>query len=312
MVSPDSPARAEKRRRTDRVIAACDLCKKRKVKCDGEKPCAYCQRKNRASTCSFSTPTVRGQVHSASHTPVTHDNTQDRPSPPRRRSHNDLVQPPASLSPTVNRDDHQDDTAVPLEGRILQDAQGKTIFIGDCAPVSFLQTVRHLITSEVDHDGVSAQATRDSIIEAARPGSFHRQHCPPVNPHQIDALIEEYMAATSGLVDLFCYDDLIKEMHNWAIEIRHTSDDPAAAVFYLVLAIGSQESSERNAEAWSEHARDCLTRHICGNMNVSIVQGYTLLAIFMLRAFQPNGAYLYFCKQTIHFIPNSLRGLARA
>lgn len=300
MVStPETPARPEKRRRADRVAAACDLCRKRKVKCDGEQPCSYCNRKNRASTCSFSVSTARGQVHSASHTPANHENAQDRPSPPRRRSHNDLVQTQISLSPTASRDDHQEDTAVPLEGRILRDAQGKTIFIGDCAPVSFLQTIRHLITSEVDPDGVSVQATRDSIIEAARPGSLHVQPCPPVNPHQIEMLIEEYMAATSGLVDLFRHDDLTREIRGWAVGLEQPSDDPAAAVFYLVLAIGAQERSESKAEAWSEHARNCLTRHMCSSMNVSIVQGYTLLAIYMLRAFQPNGAYLYFCEYNL-------------
>jgi hypothetical protein len=31
----DSAARPEKRRKVDRVVAACDLCKRRKVKCDG-------------------------------------------------------------------------------------------------------------------------------------------------------------------------------------------------------------------------------------------------------------------------------------
>lgn len=58
----------EKRRRVDRVPAACDLCKKRKVKCDGEQPCAYCQRKGRAETCIFTAPKVRG-VRSAGDTP---------------------------------------------------------------------------------------------------------------------------------------------------------------------------------------------------------------------------------------------------
>jgi hypothetical protein len=63
--------------------------------------------------------------------------------------------------------DGQEDTAVPLEGRILRDAQGQVIFIGDCAPLSFLQTVRHLIASEVDAEEFPVQASRDSIIGVA-------------------------------------------------------------------------------------------------------------------------------------------------
>jgi hypothetical protein len=34
-MTADNVAHAEKRRRLDRVVAACDLCKRRKVKCDG-------------------------------------------------------------------------------------------------------------------------------------------------------------------------------------------------------------------------------------------------------------------------------------
>ena len=117
----------EKRRRVDRVVAACDLCKKRKVKCDGEQPCAYCQRKGRAETCTFTAPKVRG-ARSAGHTPSgqvpVHANPQTTP---RRRSDDGAAAIGTSLSPTISRDEHPEDTAVPLEGRILRDAQGKVI-----------------------------------------------------------------------------------------------------------------------------------------------------------------------------------------
>jgi hypothetical protein len=187
---------------------------------------------------------------------------------------------------------------VPLEGRILRDAQGKVIFIGDCAPLSFLQTVRYLISSEVDSEGFAIQASRDFMIEVARPELPPAQRQPPfVNIAEIQVLIGEYKAATSGLVDLFDDEDLFKEIKVWTS--GHTAirqDDPAAAVFFLVLAIGVQESDEDQAEAWHNHARDVLLKHMCNSMNVATVQGFTLVAIFMLRAFQPNGAYLYFCK----------------
>jgi hypothetical protein len=184
-----------------------------------------------------------------------------------------------------------------LEGRILRDAQGKVIFIGDCAPLSFLQTVRYLISSEVDSEAFAIQASRDSMIEVARPEVPLGQRQPsPVNLEEIQTLVEEYKAATSGLVDLFEYEELLKEITDWALNHTTHSDDPAAAVFFLVLAIGAQEHDEDKAEAWFDYARDLLLKNMCNSMNVATVQGFTLVAIFMLRAFQPNGAYLYFCK----------------
>ncbi|KAF2853746.1 hypothetical protein T440DRAFT_389770 [Plenodomus tracheiphilus IPT5] len=291
---PDTPPRPEKRRRMDRVIAACDLCKKRKTKCDGEQPCAYCVRKNRADTCSFSTTNTQSQVRSAGNTPHNFIRPRDTNPPQRRRSHDGITEVETSISPTVSRNEHHDDTVVPLEGRILRDAQGKVIFIGDCAPLSFLQTVRHLIASEVDSEGFSTQAVRDSIIEVAPTTTGDNQRSLSVTPSEIHALFDEYLVATSGLVDLFRNDELVRELRLWATDTPSSSEDSGSAVFFLVLSVGAQERSETRAEHWFEQSRDQLVKHMCNNMNVPTVQGFILVAVYMLRAFQPNGAYLYF------------------
>jgi hypothetical protein len=304
MTSQTAPV--EKRRRLDRVTAACDLCKKRKVKCDGEHPCAYCKRKDCADTCTFSGPKTR----SVGNTPNDH-NSNSTPHTDQSRAHSegnthqpggrdglnqDLAQLGTSLSPTTSRDDHHEDTVVPLEGRILHDAQGKSTFIGDCAPLSFLQTVRYLISSEVDPDGFPVPAARDCIIEIARPPAGGRPFDTSVNLHNVPHLVNKYLVATSGLAELFERDNLARELKAWASGITPHSDDAAAAVFFLVLAIGAQETDEARADAWYEHARSALSRNMCSSMNVATVQGFALVAIYMLRAFQPNGAYLYFCK----------------
>ena len=312
-MASDSAGPSEKRRRFDRVAAACDLCKKRKVKCDGEQPCGYCRRKYCADTCVFTAPKTRG-ARSVENTPVESAERRTattRPQTPEERASSEgasrqpvnhrsgAVDVGTSLSPTMSRDDHPDDTVVPLEGRILRDAQGKVIFIGDCAPLSFLQTVRHLIASTVDPEGLPAQSVRDSIIEVARPvSSDHQQHM-PLSFHQIrplvKGLVKGYFVAVSGLVDLFEQNDLLQEVQTWASGSVLHGNDSAAAVFLLVIAIGGQESHEFQAEQWFMLARELLLKHLSNSMNVHTVQGFALVAVYMLRAFQPNGAYLYFC-----------------
>ena len=294
-MATDPSAGLAKRRRLDRVIAACDLCKKRKVKCNGEQPCEYCQRKDRAATCAFTTSRAAGQTRSACHTPHNPDRTRSEITPGQPSSRGGVAQPEPQVSPSVSRNDPNEDTVVPLEGRILRDAQGKVIFIGDCAPLSFLQTVRYLIASEVDPEGFPLQAVRDSLIEVAPLEPVKQQQSLSVTPDKAQSLVEEYAVATSGLVELFQHDELVREIRTWAT-ITSRSESAAVAVFYLVLAIGAQESNEEQAEAWFTHARKLLLLHMTSCMNVSTVQGFTLMAIFMLRAFQPNGAYLYFCK----------------
>lgn len=122
----------------------------------------------------------------------------------------------ASLSRTNSREDHQNDTAVPLEGRILRDAQGKVIFIGDCAPLSFLQTVRHLIASEVDVEGLAVAASRDSIIEVAKTKKADGPTSLIVDVRNVEMLVGEYVVAVSGLADLFEHTQLLHEVKAWA------------------------------------------------------------------------------------------------
>jgi hypothetical protein len=170
------------------------------------------------------------------------------------------------------------------------------IFVGDCAPLSFLQTVRHLLASAVDAGALPAQSSRDSIIEVARPGSADQQQSLSVSMQEVRPLVQQYSVAVSGLVDLFDHNELLSEISSWATGAIAHPHESAAAVFYLVLAVGAQENQEAKAEAWFTYARDILLKHLVNSMNVSTVQGFTLIAVYMLRAFQPNAAYLMFCE----------------
>jgi len=168
----------------------------------------------------------------------------------------------------------------------------------DCAPLSFLQTIRHLISAEVDSDGFAIQATRDAMIENASPELSSGQRPALPRDSMIEALVCSYCVATSGLVDLFGQSpkELAKEISSRS-SITSCSDDAATAVDLLVLAIGWQENGQGDeSEQWFTHSRELLLRHMCRSMNVATAQGFTLVAVYMLRSFQPNGAYLYFCK----------------
>jgi hypothetical protein len=194
----------------------------------------------------------------------------------------------------LSRGDHRD-TAVPLEARLLRDAQGKVIFIGDCAPISFLQTVRHLIATE--EDTFPVQASRDSFIEAAQPVSTDgaEQALPAVHPNDVNELLRQYCLATSGLVDLFEREQLADDARKWAAGVTMRSAEATPAVNYLIFAIGIQESNEIKAETWFNHAKNSLVANLTASMHLTTVQGFALVAVYLLRAFQPNGAYLYFC-----------------
>lgn len=299
----DTP-RPEKRRRLDRTSAACDLCKSRKVKCDGLQPCSYCKRKNHSDSCTFSGPKSRG-AKSTTNTPANGDGdaTDSLPQPrerrytdpePTLRSEAHVDDFGNSASPTLSRGDHRD-TAVPLEARLLRDAQGKVIFIGDCAPLSFLQTVRHLVATGAE--ALPVQASRDSFIEAMQPEAVNEpsRGVPAVLRSEVEILLREYHVATSGLVDLCEREQLAECIKKWANGFASSSNETTSAVNYLVLAIGAQESNETKAEAWFTCAKNSLMANLTASMHLATVQGFALVAVYLLRAFQPNGAYLFFC-----------------
>lgn len=310
----DTP-RPEKRRRLDRTSAACDLCKSRKVKCDGVQPCSYCKRKNHSDSCTFSGPKSRG-AKSTTNTPANRDGDatdflpqtrERRYTDPEPTLHNETHADDfgTSVSPTLSRGDHRD-TAVPLEARLLRDAQGKVIFIGDCAPLSFLQTVRHLVATGAE--ALPAQASRDSFIEAVQPElvSEPSRGVPPVHANEVEALLREYHVATSGLVDLFEREQLTECITKWANGFAPSSNETTSAVDYLIMAIGVQESNETKAEAWFTHAKNSLVANLTASMHLATVQGFALVAVYLLRAFQPNGAYLFFCASAQMMLPTSL------
>jgi hypothetical protein len=306
--------RREKRRRLDRTSAACDMCKSRKVKCDGAQPCSYCKRKNHSASCTFSGPKTR-QAKSSANTPANRNGDANESQPQSRERRYTDPEPTLhsegnadnfgpSVSPTLSRGDHHD-TAVPLEARLLRDAQGKVIFIGDCAPISFLQTVRHLIATGAE--ALPVHVSRDSFIEAAQPEPANGldRSVPVVHPSEVDAILREYQVATSGLVDLFERDQLTEDIKKLAAGFVTHSNEALPIVNYLILAIGTQESDEAKAEAWFTYAKTSLMTNLSASMNLSTVQGFALVAVYLLRAFQPNGAYLYFCKPIKSVCPQS-------
>ncbi|KAI1123593.1 fungal-specific transcription factor domain-containing protein [Nemania abortiva] len=168
----------------ERVAQACDTCKQRKVKCDGQAPCSYCKRRHKAQTCHFSPAVRRRRRRSEQPTRIS---TRNSPSPsvvadpsshirpiPATRTPTPTAPTPADsvptahASPTLTR--HSDVSAeeeaeVPRDARLICDAQGRLAFIGDCAPLSLFQTVRQIVTSRVDPHAFVPETNRISMLE---------------------------------------------------------------------------------------------------------------------------------------------------
>ncbi|KAK7932200.1 hypothetical protein PG985_002912 [Apiospora marii] len=208
---------------------------------------------------------------------------------------------------------HEDETEVPREARLLCDAQGKLIFIGDCAPLSFFQSVRQLVTSRVDEHAFAPQSSQYSVLENSAPSaSFTTHHGggggggPEIPLESIPDAVAVYLAVTAGLVDLFEDARLCDDITLWASGgsssgssstdggVAAATDVATSIVHYLILAIGYQKDREPLAQACFEYARDRAFAHLSGELSISTVHAFLLVTLFMLGACQINGAFLFF------------------
>lgn len=222
-------------------------------------------------------------------TPAAHKHGQHHPSFSQTTSSDAVVSP----------DDHEE-AEVPREARLLCDAQGKLIFIGDCAPLSFFQTVRQLVTSRIDPNAFAPQTSRYSVLENAisKSSFISGSGSPPeIVVDDIPATLAAYLSVTSGMADLFPSNArLMDSITLWASNSRsgHRGDDVSSAVYYLVLAIGTQPRDEGLAQLYFEYARDQALATLNGSLGIETVQAFLLVTVYMLCACQINGAFLFF------------------
>ncbi|KAI0119809.1 fungal-specific transcription factor domain-containing protein [Daldinia grandis] len=295
-----------------RIANACDTCKQRKVKCDGNLPCSYCRRRQGDSTCRFSPTPRRRPRRPHLPSPETSVTQSSVPSTGSDIPADILVSSsdPSSIHPahprtsddiTLRSDASAEEEAdVPREARLLRDAHGKLTFVGDCAPLSLFQTVRQIVTSRVDPNAFTpqtGQTGRVSMLEnsSSYPSFSTISKAPQVDSATVGQLVSSFISVTSGLVHLFENENLASNISVWIAKGGEgESADATSTVNYLVLAIGSQSVDEESAARAFQYAKTLALSCLGGDLGIETVQAFALVTIYMLRACQINGAYLFF------------------
>jgi hypothetical protein len=171
------------------------------------------------------------------------------------------------------------------------------MFIGDCAPLSFLQTVKFLITNFVNTSAFSSQIGHDALLE--QPNSLGGWSSDIDLSNELsqqtalDSAIPKFLAVTSGLLDIGSERQLHDDLKQWSC-LDHKPNHMFSAVNYLILAIGAQSDNEELASKFYHRARVIALDHLATDTSPLTVQAFLLIAMYMLRGCQPNGAFLYF------------------
>ncbi|KAH8433673.1 putative C6 transcription factor [Aspergillus melleus] len=192
-------------------------------------------------------------------------------------------------------DDKEGAAPVPKVARLLRDGQGKFMYIGDSASLSFLQSVRRIVSSSIGNCEFTEDTSRHSMLEAFQ-SSFTTQTGPLVPPpsnEEAQRLARQYVLATSPLLDLFDLNEFHPRLANW-VENPTGDEDTVSSIFYLVLAIGAQvsDTNQTLAEQYFVSGRQLAFSAFTETPSSYTIQSYVLISMYMLGACRRNGAFM--------------------
>ncbi|KAG5747611.1 hypothetical protein H9Q70_009722 [Fusarium xylarioides] len=241
-----------------RCAAACESCKRRKERCDGNLPCRRCAIRQIASECRYSTPKRRASVSSRQSASV---DPGDQPEPLTDLLLNySAVAQDQQLHETASQlgDSFLDvGASFPDTYRLAENDQQGAVYFGDAANESFLQQIRQLVAR-----------TLGPCPFVEQPIQYHTNHdpsCPvPVSepppkpgPSHAQQLVSWGMQATNHLLGALDEAEVQAQIDEWLQQ-----DDDAAslssAICYLILANGAltcPEDEDATAEAYYSYAR---------------------------------------------------------
>lgn len=187
---------------------------------------------------------------------------------------------------------------VPKLARLLQDGHGKFIFIGDSGNLAFLQNIRRLARTAIGESGLTLDPMRHGIIEAL-PTTNQGPRTPSLvnlRPSRAEAedLVNNYMLAASGAIDLFDKSDILQHLGSWT-EVSAVVNNSTDSIFYLVLAIGARNRLSDNdelAEQYFHRGRELAISSFMDDPSVLTVQSYILIAFYLLTSCRRNGAFM--------------------
>lgn len=214
-----------------------------------------------------------------------------------QQSHEQHHEQDRQMRRRVSRED-KDGTAAPVPkvARLLRDGQGKFMYIGDSASLSFLQSVRRTVAVAIGQCEFTEDSSRHSMLEAfqSNPSVHHPGplETPPEND-EAQRLAGQYVLATSPLLDLFDLQEFHPRLANW-VQNPRGDEDTVSSIFYLVLAIGAQVSTTNQTvpEQYFVSGRQLAFSAFTETPSLYTIQSYVLISMYMLGACRRNGAFM--------------------
>ncbi|KAL2002918.1 hypothetical protein VTN02DRAFT_5572 [Thermoascus thermophilus] len=208
-----------------------------------------------------------------------------------------------------------DEAEIQEASRMLNDGKGRMLYVGDSAPLSYLQTIRQLVGSVVGNSAFTVDPQRHKILEASvsTPPRYQHTYALP-DKEAAYFLVDSFFAHTKGIMHIF--DELTFKQR-----VDRTYQNPLAAepswlcILHLVFANGlqlrannphisapeaailkrlSSDKFERSEMFFlaAKHLKDSVSGFEDGDF--ASIQALLLMTLYMLSAAKRNTAWIYF------------------
>ncbi|EMT72310.1 hypothetical protein NOF04DRAFT_18067 [Fusarium oxysporum II5] len=277
-----------------RCAAACESCKRRKERCDGNLPCRRCAIRQIASDCRYSTPKRRVSISSRQSSSV---DPRDAPEPLTDMLLDySIVTQDQPLQQTANQlgDSFLDlGTTSPDTYRLAENDQQGSVYFGDAANESFLQQIRQLVTR-----------TLGPCPFVEQPIQYHTNHdpsCPLAgsdsppkpSPSHAKQLVSWSMQATSHLLGALDESEVQAQIEQW-LKREDDATSLSSAICYLILANGALTcpgDEDATAEAYYSYARYLTNSKSSQGPNLSSILCHNLIAFYQINSGRRDAAY---------------------
>ncbi|RAO66307.1 uncharacterized protein BHQ10_002319 [Talaromyces amestolkiae] len=188
-----------------------------------------------------------------------------------------------------------DSAPIPKQSRMLPDAKGKLIYIGQSASLSYLHIVQRVAADCIGSCAFTDDPQQQYILE--KEFTSHLGNCPEPEPdlERSLALAEQYELAVSGVFDFFDISYLQNAIPPWVADPSRR-DRPETPVIFLALAIGAlgraaDDKDEDIAETYFNYGRQQAVIYLMDDPCLMTVVAFSLISYYMLASCRRNGAF---------------------
>ncbi|KAJ5335528.1 hypothetical protein N7452_007931 [Penicillium brevicompactum] len=296
------------RRRGPRISRACEQCRGRKVRCDGQRPCSGCQ--GGGAACLYSSGPRRRRV--AGNSRNDQRQSRDKPTPINGTSSPGLT----NVGPETPNVCHN-----PVQFKRLQELRagigisnsdtGAFQFYGPSSHFCFVQRIYQRISRKTHEPFLTP--TSDPLPGGVQKWGLERFMFSVGADHdEGKCLPDAFFSCEMGALFLDAYFDVIHPQlpilaHAEILDVWNTLQQPPSkrkpndreAILFMVFAIGSRVSSfegkqdASSSEAWADYffrkANDSVKSE---DASLRLVHFYLLKAVYNYQVMRPNEAYI--------------------